>query len=172
MRPSVLSSLCAKVPRACRGGGSRHHGSSFQGTLDCAVNVASDLKSRSLWDVAKHTTMAPLGMYWSGPMWGYNQDFWADLPMADRKIFFDTHARALAELYVGYNAAIDEALAEAKDHGVTVYEPGNATLTFTPSSGALIREFSEGEHRATVVAWRIDESRQFARSYSWTFNVL
>ena len=47
---------------------------------------------------------------------------------------------------------------------VTVYEPGNATLTFTPSSGAVISEFTEGEHRATVLAWRIDESRQFARS--------
>ena len=55
---------------------------------------------------------------------------------------------------------------------VTVYEPGNATLTFTPSSGAAISEFTEGEHRVTVVAWRIDESRQFARSFSWTFNVI
>ncbi len=99
-----------------------------KGTLDCAVNVASDLKSRSLWDVAKHTTMAPLGMYWSGPMWGYNTSFWQDLPVADRKIFFDSQATALAELYVGYNAAVDDALAEAKDHGVTVYQPSQDIL--------------------------------------------
>jgi len=29
----------------------------------------------------------------------------------------------LAKLYVGYNAAIDTALSEAKTHGVTVYPP-------------------------------------------------
>ncbi len=99
-----------------------------KGTLDCAVNVASDLKSRSLWDVAKHTTMAPLGMYWSGPMWGYNTTFWEELAVADRKMFFDTQAQALADLYVGYNDAVDEALAEAKDHGVTVYQPSQDIL--------------------------------------------
>ncbi len=99
-----------------------------KGTLDCAVNVASDLKSRSLWDVAKHTTMAPLGMYWSGPMWGYNPSYWKGLSTADRQLFFDTQSEALAALYVGYNAAIDEALAEAKEHGVTVYEPGQDIL--------------------------------------------
>lgn len=94
-----------------------------KGTIDCAVNVASDLKSRSLWDVAKHTTMAPLGMYWSGPMWAYNVDFWKEMSEEDRRIFFDSHATALAKLYVGYAAAIDIALDEAKSHGVTVYEP-------------------------------------------------
>lgn len=99
-----------------------------KGTLDCAVNVASDLKSRSLWDVAKHTTMASLGMYWSGPMWGYNADFWKGLSGEQRKLLFDSHAVALAKLYVGYQAAIDEALTEAKDHGVTVYEPGQDIL--------------------------------------------
>ncbi len=99
-----------------------------KGTLDCAVNVASDLKSRSLWDVAKHTTMAPLGMYWSGPMWGYNQGFWKGLSAEDRKVFLDTHATALAKLYVGYQAAIGTALAEAKDHGVTIYEPSKDML--------------------------------------------
>jgi TRAP-type C4-dicarboxylate transport system substrate-binding protein len=94
-----------------------------KGILDCAVNVASDLKSRSLWDVAKYTTMAPLGIYYSGPMWAFNRDFWEDLTPTERKIFFDANARAMAELYVGYQASVDEALEEAKNHGVTVYQP-------------------------------------------------
>ncbi|MCF8468238.1 MAG: C4-dicarboxylate TRAP transporter substrate-binding protein [Sneathiella sp.] len=94
-----------------------------KGILDCAVNVASDLKSRSLWDVAKYTTMAPLGIYYSGPMWAFNQDFWKGLTPAERKIFFDANAQAMANLYVGYQASVDEALAEAEEHGVKVYQP-------------------------------------------------
>lgn len=100
-----------------------------KGTLDCAVNVASDLKSRSLWDVAKHTTMAPLGMYWSGPMWAYNPTFWAELSVEQRKTMFAANADALAKLYVGYAASVDEALAEAASHGVTVYQPNAEFLS-------------------------------------------
>lgn len=121
-----------------------------KGTLDCAVNVASDLKSRSLWDVAKHTTMAPLGMYWSGPMWGYNTAFWQGLTAAQRGTFFATQAQALAELYVGYNAAVDEALAEAKDHGVSVYEPSQDILdsiqAFARDNLANVYETARDKH--------------------------
>lgn len=108
-----------------------------KGTLDCAVNVASDLKSRSLWDVAKYTTMAPLGMYWSGPMWAYNPGFWNELSAEDRRVLFDANALALANLYVGYADAVDAALAEAKDHGVTVYQPSAEVLS-------SIAEFAAG----------------------------
>jgi hypothetical protein len=55
---------------------------------------------------------------------------------------------------------------------VTIYEPGNATLTFTPGENAPIQEFTEGEHRVQVVYWRIDEGRRRARSYTWTFTVV
>lgn len=55
---------------------------------------------------------------------------------------------------------------------VTIYEPGNSTLTFTPSENAPISEFDEGEHRAQVIYWKVDEGRQRARSYTWTFNVV
>ena len=52
----------------------------------------------------------------------------------------------------------------------TIYEPGNATLTFTPSAGAPIERFEEGIHEATVVFWLIAEGPERSRSYSWTFN--
>ena len=55
---------------------------------------------------------------------------------------------------------------------VTIYEPGNATLTFAPGQDAPIAEFTEGEHRAQVIYWKIDEGRQRARSYTWTFQVV
>jgi hypothetical protein len=54
----------------------------------------------------------------------------------------------------------------------TIYEPGNATLTFTPSAGAPIEEFDEGLHEATVVFWRIEDGPARSRSYSWTFNTV
>lgn len=53
-----------------------------------------------------------------------------------------------------------------------VYEPGNATLTFIPSAGAPITEFTDGVHRVTLRYWRLDENDQRARTYTWTFNVV
>lgn len=55
---------------------------------------------------------------------------------------------------------------------VTRYEPGNATLTFTPSATAPITQFVDGEHTVEVIYWPIAEGRQFARSFSWTFTVV
>ncbi len=55
---------------------------------------------------------------------------------------------------------------------VTRYEPGNATLTFTPSSAAPISQFVDGEHTVEVIYWLIADGRQFARSYTWTFTVV
>ena len=55
---------------------------------------------------------------------------------------------------------------------VTIYEPGNATLTFTPGESAAISEFAQGEHRAKVTYWKVEDGRQRARSFTWTFNVV
>jgi hypothetical protein len=55
---------------------------------------------------------------------------------------------------------------------VTIYEPGNATLTFTPSDDAPISGFESGEHTIRLVYWRIDEGEQRARTFTWTFNVV
>jgi hypothetical protein len=51
----------------------------------------------------------------------------------------------------------------------TIYEPGNATLTFTPSDEALVQKFETGQHRVQVIYWKVIEGRQRPRSYSWTF---
>ena len=53
----------------------------------------------------------------------------------------------------------------------TIYEPGNATLTFTPTEGAPIEEFTQGRHQVTVIYWKIVDGRSAARSYTWEFNV-
>ncbi len=54
----------------------------------------------------------------------------------------------------------------------TIFEGGNATLTFIPSDEALITGFESGLHRAQVIYWRVDDGRQRPRSFTWTFTVV
>ncbi|MBI4884779.1 MAG: hypothetical protein HY826_12080 [Actinobacteria bacterium] len=53
----------------------------------------------------------------------------------------------------------------------TVYEPGNATLTFDPSPGSAITEFSQGRHVVKVIYWPTTDGRASASSYIWSFEV-
>ncbi|MFM2070676.1 MAG: hypothetical protein RLZZ623_939 [Actinomycetota bacterium] len=53
-----------------------------------------------------------------------------------------------------------------------VFEPGNVTLTFTPRRGNFIESFDTGVHSATVIYWKVEESRAQSRSVSWTFYVV
>ena len=54
----------------------------------------------------------------------------------------------------------------------TIYERGNATLTFVPSKGAKIEFFAQGTHTATVIFWKIiGGSRERSSTYTWTFSV-
>lgn len=53
----------------------------------------------------------------------------------------------------------------------TIYEAGNATLTFDPSPESSISEFSQGEHLVKVIYWKVIEGRSRARSYTWSFTV-
>lgn len=55
---------------------------------------------------------------------------------------------------------------------VTRFEPGNNTLTFTPNQSAAITQFDDGEHTAEVIYWKIEDGRQFARTFTWTFTVV
>lgn len=114
-----------------------------KGTLDCATNVVSDLKSRSLWDVAKHTTLISLGMYWGGPAWAWNRAYWNnELTPEEKRIIFDVTARAMANLYVGYESEMKVAIEEAKDHGVEIYEPSADLLksldTFNKANKSVV----------------------------------
>lgn len=99
-----------------------------KGQIDCASNAANDMKSRSLWDVAKHTNMVALGVYWAGYEYGMNADFWKKLTPKDRRTLFNSFAEAMVETGLGYIADSDEAVAEAPKHGVTIYQP-SADLT-------------------------------------------
>lgn len=53
-----------------------------------------------------------------------------------------------------------------------VFDPGNAVITFRPGDDAPIKSYSEGRHSAQVIYWKIDEGRQNAESYRWSFEVV
>ncbi|KAA0972007.1 C4-dicarboxylate ABC transporter [Aureimonas fodinaquatilis] len=109
-----------------------------RGQLDCAANAANDLRSRSLWDVAKHVTTIDLGSYFSGWHHAANADSWAGLSDEQRRIILDTLTDAVVNSTIEYTRTSEASLAEAPDHGVTIYEP-SADL-----QGAL-DEFNQNE---------------------------
>lgn len=53
----------------------------------------------------------------------------------------------------------------------TIYEPGNATLTFVPSDEALVSKFVQGVHTVRVIYWKTTEGRARAQSFTWDFTV-
>jgi hypothetical protein len=53
-----------------------------------------------------------------------------------------------------------------------VFEPGNATLTYTPAEGAPVERFAPGNHVVTVIYWRSEEGPSRARSFNWSFTAV
>lgn len=94
-----------------------------KGQLDCASNTMDQLRASSLWEVAKHTTMVDLGIYYAGYEYGVNKDFWNTLSGDERRIFLDTFATAMVKTGIGYMASSDEVINEAPEHGITFHEP-------------------------------------------------
>lgn len=93
-----------------------------KGQLDCASNAGNDLKTRSLWDVAKHANLVSLGLYFQGWQYAFNGGFWAGLSPEHRRILLDTIAESIPETMIGYLADAEQVLAEAPEHGVTIHE--------------------------------------------------
>jgi len=94
-----------------------------RGTLDCGVNPLESLKSRSWWDVSKFVLDLPLGVYFSGPMWGYNPGFWKGLKPEQRAMLLDTAARASARSSIAYLKNTIDTEKEMGGKGVQMVKP-------------------------------------------------
>ncbi|MEB8387217.1 C4-dicarboxylate TRAP transporter substrate-binding protein [Rhodobacteraceae bacterium KMM 6894] len=94
-----------------------------KGQFDCVFNAANDLKSRSLWDVAKHVTLLEVGSYFAGWEYAISADRWSELSEEHRRMLLDAMPANLVNIAQKYQESSDVALAEAADHGVTVSEP-------------------------------------------------
>lgn len=53
-----------------------------------------------------------------------------------------------------------------------IYDQGNSLIRFEPTEGAAVERYDVGVHRVTVLFWKIEEGRNTARSFSWSFEVL
>jgi hypothetical protein len=53
-----------------------------------------------------------------------------------------------------------------------VFEPGNSTLTYTPTEDAPIERFAPGNHVITVIYWPTEQGPDRARSFRWTFTAV
>jgi TRAP-type C4-dicarboxylate transport system substrate-binding protein len=104
------------------------HSGLDRGSLDCGINGGDALQTFGLWDVVKSVNLAPLGTYFAGFEWGYNQDFWRGLTAEQRRILLDQMAVALVRTHIAYVAITESVLAEARTRGIAVIEP-DATLT-------------------------------------------
>ena len=120
------------------------------GNLDCAANGADTLKTFSLWEVAESLNTVKLGLYFSGWLWGYNQDFWAGLAPEQRRLLFDEMARHIVKTQILYHELESEAISEAAEHGVEVVEPGPelqaAVDAFASEDPATVEEIAVETH--------------------------
>lgn len=120
-----------------------------KGQLDCAANAGNDLRSRSLWDVAKHVTMIDLGSYFAGWQYAMNGQAWQRLSAANRRALLDSISDAIVETAIAYQAEADAALAEAPSKGVAVIRPGAdlqqqlTTFNTTVARSTALREGTE-----------------------------
>src|SRR5690606_2293023 len=119
-----------------------------KGQIDCAVMGANELKTRSLWDVAKYTNTANLGPYFSGWQWAMNGNAWNKLTDKQRRILLDTIADATVDTELAYIKAGEDALKEAPQHGVKVSEPSEDIVKSlqdfaTQARAAAVREGTE-----------------------------
>jgi hypothetical protein len=98
-------------------------------------------------------------------------------------------SQVFVDLVEGYNAELiidgitlettrlDELSAEANAKPgsqvnippTAIYDPGNFTISFLPQDGAAIEGFEQGDHRATVVYWKVTDDKSKSKSFSWEF---
>ena len=55
---------------------------------------------------------------------------------------------------------------------VTIFEPGNNTLSFQPTKGALIEKYNTGVNTVVVRYWKIVDGPAASRSFKWQFDVI
>ena len=94
------------------------------------ISVDGELREAVLWlgdlrqGADRRATLLPTGMYWSGPHWGYNPDFWASLSQEQRQVLIQATAQAMVRMVVQYQKLDESALAEAVAKGHQVHQPG------------------------------------------------
>jgi hypothetical protein len=53
-----------------------------------------------------------------------------------------------------------------------IFDAANGVITFVPTEGARVESFTEGRHEAQVIFWKVEDGRESARRYRWSFTVV
>jgi hypothetical protein len=53
-----------------------------------------------------------------------------------------------------------------------IFDAGNSVISFQPVEGAPIETLSAGRHQVRVIFWKVEEGRESAMSYVWSFDVV
>lgn len=74
----------------------------------------------------------------------------------------------LDELSAEGNAQLEPG-AQLEIPPTAIFDPGNYIISFTPQEGAPIEVFSQGNHTAQVIYWKMVDGREKAKSFTWEF---
>lgn len=141
-----------------------------KGQLDCVAMGANELKTRSLWDVAKFVNTSNLGPYYAGWQWAMHGPTWKNLNDKQRRVLLQTISDATVDTELAFIQSEQDALTEAAQHKVKVTE-STADLASSVSNFAsqartmAIKEGTErfkladaeglvGRFEATVQKWQ------------------
>jgi TRAP-type C4-dicarboxylate transport system substrate-binding protein len=101
-----------------------------QGTINGAMNAASELSSLRLIDIVTHvTTGMPGGTVHGLDLMSVNRDFWRGLTNEQRRAYMDAAALANAATTWKFAADVASNLKTAKEKGLTISEPSAETKT-------------------------------------------
>ena len=144
-----------------------------RGSLDCATNSPLDLQARSLWEVAPYTVMVPTGVYWSGPLWGFNKKFWNNLSEQEKQWFKEASAHSMASIVVNYKKEDAEALKFAKEKNNTVSEaPADimkSVEAFREEAKAKVYDLAENKYKIKDSKATVDD---FVQTYNKWVEIL
>jgi TRAP-type C4-dicarboxylate transport system substrate-binding protein len=110
-----------------------------KGQLDCVMMGANELKTRSLWDVAKFVNTVNLGPYFAGWQWAMHGPTWQKLDAKQRRTMLQSIADSTVDTELAYIQSGVEALAEAAKHRVTVTAPAADLAASVESFAAQAR---------------------------------
>lgn len=99
-----------------------------------------------------------------------------ELVLRQTQVVVDLAAGYRGELYIdGQQIPVVDVINDGEGSGPTVidgaFDLAQNTITFTPTVGATIEEFAPTSHQVTVRFWKLDESSEQSRNFSWSFRV-
>lgn len=97
-----------------------------RGGLDMTLQTVSALQGYSLWDVARHVTLLPLGGYMVAGEFSVAKSFWSSLSEDERRAVLSAADAGLTATVDGYNKEETEVRNLAASKNVEIAEPSEA----------------------------------------------